>query len=116
LRPALLRLNRYIATPVTQKHRFFEFLPGSILPDDALMVIASSDGFVLGVLHSSYFFAWFTENSSTLEDRPRFIKSRCFDPFPFPDASETQKAIIRTVSEELDAHRKRVLAEHRHLT
>jgi hypothetical protein len=116
LRPALASLKRFIATPVTQKHRFFEFVSGSILPDDALMVIATSDAFVLGVLHSRYFSKWFEENASTLEDRPRFIKSLCFDPFPFPDATEAQKATIRAIAEELDAHRKRVLAEHGHLT
>jgi hypothetical protein len=116
LRPALVGLTRYIATPVTQKHRFFEFIRGTILPDDALMVIASPDAFLLGVLHSKIFACWFAENSSTLEDRPRFIKSRCFDPFPFPDATEAQKATIRGIAEELDAHRKRVLAAHGHLT
>lgn len=116
LRPALKGLKRYIATPVTQKHRLFEFVAGSVLPDDALMVFATPDAFVLGVLHSRIFFIWFAENSSTLEDRPRFIKSRCFDPFPFPDATEAQKVSIRTIAEELDAHRKRVLAAHAHLT
>lgn len=80
------------------------------------MVIASDDAFLMGALHSRHFSVWFKENSSTLEDRPRFIKSRCFDPFPFPAASEAQKAEIRTIAEELDAHRKRVLAEHGHLT
>jgi hypothetical protein len=47
---------------------------------------------------------------------PRYSKSRCFDPFPFPDASEAQKAAIGAIAEELDAHRKRVLSDHPHLT
>lgn len=47
---------------------------------------------------------------------PRYSKSRCFDPFPFPDANDPQKQRIRAIAEELDAHRKRVLAEHAHLT
>ena len=51
-----------------------------------------------------------------LEDRPVYPKSQCFDPFPFPDANNIQKQTIRVVAEELDAHRKRVLAEHPHLT
>lgn len=38
-----------------------------------------------------------------------------FDPFPFPVASTAQEQAIRAL-EELDAHRKRVLAEHAHLT
>src|SRR3546814_20973255 len=54
----------------------------------------------------------------TLEDRPRYSKSRCFDPFPFPGtfSSEPDKASIRAIAEDLDAHRKRALSEHPHLT
>lgn len=47
---------------------------------------------------------------------PRYTKTRCFDPFPFPDASEAQKARIREIAERLDAHRKRQLAAHPKLT
>ena len=52
----------------------------------------------------------------TLEDRPRYNKTRCFDPFPFPYCNETTKAKIRFLGEELDAHRKRVQDEHPTLT
>ena len=45
-----------------------------------------------------------------------YVKSRCFGTFPFPDANNIQKQKIRVKAEELDAHRKRVLAEHPHLT
>jgi hypothetical protein len=40
----------------------------------------------------------------------------CFDPFPFPLASPPQKKRIGVIAEELDLHRKRVLADHAHLT
>ncbi len=109
-------LSRYIATPVTQKHRTFEFISHEILPDDALMVIGQDDAFVLGTLQSRIFASWFGENASTLEDRPRFIKAQCWDPFPFPAANDLQKHRIRAQAENLDAHRKRVLADHSHLT
>lgn len=50
-------------------------------------------------------------------DDPRYSKSRCFDPFPFPaDVPEPLKARIRAEAEALDALRKRVLAEHPDLT
>jgi hypothetical protein len=89
---------------------------GDVLPDDALMVFAIDDPFHVGVFQSYAYSVWFDANSSTLENRPRFIKSRCFDPFPFPAADDLQKQRIRAVAEDLDAHRKRVLAEHPHLT
>lgn len=47
---------------------------------------------------------------------PRYSKSRCFDPFPFPAADDLQRQRIRAIAEDLDAHRKRVLSEHAHLT
>ena len=47
---------------------------------------------------------------------PVYVKSHCFDPFPFPDASDTLKAKIRATAEELDALRKNVQAEHPGLT
>ncbi len=47
---------------------------------------------------------------------PVYIKSRCFDPFPFPDPPESLKAEIRAVAEELDAFRKARQAEHPKLT
>src|SRR5690606_21758576 len=47
---------------------------------------------------------------------PRYNKTRCFETFPFPDASESQKARIRALGEELDAHRKQRQAMHPDLT
>ena len=47
---------------------------------------------------------------------PVYVKSRCFDPFPFPAADDLQKQRIGVIAEDLDAHRKHVLAAHPHLT
>lgn len=116
LRSFLHGLPRFIATPVTSKHRFFVFLDRSILPDDALLSIGSSDAWVLGSLSSSLHLIWANSVGSTLEDRPRYIKTRCFDTFPFPDATEPQQQRIRELAEHLDAHRKRVQAEHSDVT
>ena len=112
LRGALAGMRRFIATPATAKHRFFTFLDGSILPDDALVVIAIDDAFHIGVLSSRIHIAFALATGATLEDRPRYIQTRCFDPFPFPACDEAAKARIRALGEELDAHRKRVQAQH----
>jgi hypothetical protein len=45
-----------------------------------------------------------------------YVKSRCFDPFPFPDPLEALRDEIRSIAEELDAHHKRRQAEHPELT
>jgi hypothetical protein len=47
---------------------------------------------------------------------PVYVKSSCFDPFPFPAASEKQKAHIRELGERLDTFRKERLAAHESLT
>ncbi len=115
-RPALKGLLRYIATAETAKHRVFVFLDGSILPDNMLVNIASSDAYLLGVLSSRIHVAWALAAGGTLEDRPRYNKTRCFEPFPFPAATEVQKGRIRELAEKLDGHRKERQRLHTDLT
>ncbi|MDE0878030.1 MAG: class I SAM-dependent DNA methyltransferase [Sphingomonas bacterium] len=117
LRKALNGLKRYIATPVTAKHRVFTFLEAAVLPDDALIAIGLTNGWALGVLSSTIHHRWARSAGGTLEDRERYNKSRCFDPFPFPDPSDDAlESRIREAAERLDALRKDVLARHDDLT
>jgi hypothetical protein len=116
LRPALAGLNRYVATVETAKHRVFQFLDAAILPDNMLLCIACSDAFTLGVLSWRGNLAWTLLKGATLEDRPRYTKSLCFDPYPFPNAKPDQQAHIGGLAEELDTARKDVLAEFGDLT
>jgi len=116
LRPPLADLGRYVVTPVTAKHRFFVFLDSSILADDALICIASDRSEILAVLSSNFHLTWASHAGSTLEDRPRYLKTSCFDPFPFPSPTEAQKTRLRSLGEQLDAHRKAQQAAHPKLT
>lgn len=118
-RPALADLPRYIATVETSKHRFFTFLDQSILPDNMLVAIASDDAFHLGVLSSNIHVTWALAAGGRLGmgNDPRYNKSKCFDPFPFPDLEEGPlKQRIRDLGERLDAHRKRQIELHPGLT
>jgi hypothetical protein len=116
LRRALTGLPSYVATVETAKHRVFFFLPAAVAPDNRLICFATADAFHLGVLQSSIHVRWTLATGGTLEDRPIYTKSACFDPFPFPDATIAQRAEIAAIAEELDAHRKARLAAHPHLT
>src|SRR3546814_20779094 len=50
-------------------------------------------------------------------DDPVYVKSTCFDPFPFPaDVPKPLQGNIRDQAEALDALRKRVLESHQDLT
>lgn len=108
LRSAIKGLQRYIATVETSKHRVFAFLDSQVLPDKRLIAITLDDAYFLGVLSSRVHVTWSLAAGGTLEDRPIYSKTVCFDPFPFPDATDTQKQTIRELGERLDSHRKRV--------
>jgi hypothetical protein len=116
VRKAILQLKRYIGTTETAKHRVLQFVPASTLADHMVVCIALEDAFFLGVLSSNVHVCWALASGGTLEDRPRYNKTRCFETFPFPDAKAEHKAGIRDLAEQLDAHRKRQQAQHADLT
>lgn len=119
LRKALNGLTRYIATIETAKHRVFQFLPMTIVPDNKLACIALDDAYSLGVLSSRIHVAWATASGGRLGvgDDPVYVKSRCFDPFPFPaDVPEPLRHRLGIEAEALDTLRKRVLTEQDDLT
>ena len=116
LMKALRGLPRYIATTETAKHRVFQFVSADILPDHMILAIAVDDPGVLGVLSSRIHVIWSLGAGGTLEDRPRYTKSVCFDPFPFPEVAQSSLRRIGSLGEALDAHRKRQAALHRTLT
>jgi len=118
LRPAIEGLPRYIATVETMKHRIFQFIDGQVLPDNKLVVMALDDAFALGVLSSRVHVVWSLAAGGRLGvgNDPVYVKSKCFDPFPFPHASASARAEISAIAEELDETRKQVLAEHPDIT
>lgn len=118
LRPALEELDRYVVTIETSKHRTFQFLDTDTIPDNMLVVVATDDAAVLAILSSRLHTTWAQILGGWLGygNDPRYTKSRCFDPFPFPDLPEALKIRLRALGEELDATRKRVQAEHPDLT
>jgi hypothetical protein len=145
LRKSLVGLQRYIATVETAKHRVFQFLDVGIAPDNKLIVIATDDAFSLGVLSSVVHGTWALAAGSRLGvgNDPVYVKTRCFECFPFPDfhavdkfngpvsyacfdAGSSEGSVqhggehptgrIRRLAEQLDAHRKRQQAAHPGLT
>jgi len=101
LRPALAGLPRYIATVETSKHRTFQFLGGATLPDNMLIAIALDDAAALAVLSSRFHVTWALTAGGRLGfgNDPRYNKSKCFDPFPFPDCTDSQEAHLRSLGE-----------------
>ncbi len=122
MRRALKGLARYIATPMTAKHRSFQFLSGNVMPDQGLIVVATGDAFHLGILSSQIHGAWALSAGGRLGvgNDPRYNNSRCFETFPFPDTDTSLtpnlRARIADMAEQIDAHRKRVLSTAKGLT
>jgi restriction-modification enzyme MmeI-like protein len=118
LRKALSGLHRYVVTVETMKQRAFEFLDGSVVPDNMLTVVASDDAAMLGILSSRVHVAWALSTGGRLGygNDPRYNKSVCFDKFPFPILSASATSAVRANGEALDRHRKDRQSEHTDLT
>lgn len=85
MRMALKPLPRFIATVAHSKHRFFVWLPISTSPDQALITFARADDTTFGILHSRFHELWSLRMGTSLEDRPRYTPTTCFETFPFPE-------------------------------
>ncbi|OYU19700.1 MAG: SAM-dependent methyltransferase [Rhodobacteraceae bacterium PARR1] len=118
MRPMFDGLDRYIVTCRTAKHRLFGFLDVDILPDAKLIAIGLDDAAALSVLSSRFHVTWSDAAGGWLGvgNDSNYNHAQCFNPFPFPDASEAQKATLRALGEELDAHRKDRQKAHPKLT
>lgn len=116
LRASTGGLSAIIATTRTAKHRLFSFLPSTTIAESKIVVIALEDHWKLAALSSGTHLIWALSNGSFLEDRPNYNHSECFNKFPFPAPTDTQKTTLRALGEELDKHRKDRQAEYPKLT
>lgn len=118
MRAFLANQDRYIATVETAKHRVFQFLDASVLADNMLVAIGLRQAEWLSVLSSHVHVSWALAAGARLGmgNDPRYQKSHCFDKFPFPDLTDSQRAHLADLGERLDAHRKARAAAHPELT
>lgn len=87
LRAAVKGLNRYIATARVAKHRLFVFISAMTVPDGQIVVIARSDDYFLGVLHSKVHELWARGTGTQLREAEsgfRYTPTTTFETFPFP--------------------------------
>jgi type II restriction/modification system DNA methylase subunit YeeA len=103
LRAAVAPLHRSIGTARVSKHRLFAWLTPAAVIDGQIVVIARNDDATFGVLHSHIHEIWALRMGTSLEDRPRYTPTTCFETFPFPEgltpdipaaASETEPRAI----------------------
>jgi SAM-dependent methyltransferase len=117
-RPALQAIDRMIVTSLTASNRIFVFAPSTTIADSTTVMFALNAGEHLALMSSRLHVVWATNAGARLGvgNDPRYNKSRCFDPFPFPDLTDDQRTRLRALGEELDSQRKRQQAAHPKLT
>ncbi len=117
-RHALTGLRRFVVTSRTARHRTFQFLDASFLPETKVLIFACDDAFHLGVLSSRIHVLFANRVGGWLGvgNDSTYNHSDCLEKFPFPTATEAQQARIRDLAERLDTHRKRQQAQHPKLT
>jgi type II restriction/modification system DNA methylase subunit YeeA len=105
MRKALAGLPRYLATPNLTKHRIFAWLDSAVLPDHQIIAIARDDDYAFGVLHSRVHEAWARGMGTQLrevESGFRYTPTTCFETFPFPRPTDTQRVAIAEAARDLD--------------
>jgi len=83
---ALGTKERFIATPLTSKHRLFVWLDRRTVPENLLVAITRDDDYFFGVLHSRFHELWALRMGTWLGkgNDPRYTPTTTFETFPFP--------------------------------
>jgi N-6 DNA Methylase len=109
MRAALADLPRYIALSSVTKHIFWRWVDKTTLPDKALIVIARADDTTFGILHSRFHELWSLGLCTSLEDRPRYTPTTCFETFPFPPGLTPKDTSLIGCAEQSEAHQATIL-------
>lgn len=108
MRAAIAPLSRFIVTPQTSKHRIFAWVEGHTIPDHAVVVIARSDDYTFGVLHSRVHELWARGTGTQLREAEsgfRYTPTSTVETFPFPQPSAADQEAIGAVAAEIRQRR-----------
>jgi SAM-dependent methyltransferase len=104
----LVTMPRFIATVRVAKHRLFDWLSSPAYPDCALIAFATSEEYMLGVLHSRAHEVWALAQGTQLREKEsgfRYTPTTCFETFCFPQPTAAQRDAIAAAAKELDTLR-----------
>ena len=111
LRESIAPLTRYIATCQVSKHRIFQFIDADIIPDTTIDIFAREDDYFLGILESRFHKVWVAATGTQLREKEsgrRYIISECFEKFPFPSPTESQRDAVSAAARRLEEQRRNV--------
>jgi hypothetical protein len=89
---AIAPLQRVLVRSLTGTRHAMVFLPKGLIYDQTIIVFGFEDDYHFALLQSSVHEAWSVKHGPTLEDRPRYVVTDCFDTFPFPPLEYEQMA------------------------
>jgi len=78
--------TKVMGTTLTSKHRSFSMLMNDIVFDQTIVVFSSVSAHAL--LNSAIHLVWASARGGSLETRPRYIQTDCFETFPFPASTQ----------------------------
>ena len=93
LHAAIEGLDRVLVRSLTSKNFCFSFLPTGVTYDQTLIVFPDSTFSAFSFLQARPHEVWANFFGPSLEDRPRYTPSDCFETFPFPDGWETHPTL-----------------------
>ena len=108
-----------IIIPIVSSERR-EYLPIGFLDDKSIIpnsaqAIYEAEPWLFGLLTSKMHMAWLKAVGGKLEERIRYSAEICYNTFPFPTISETQKQIIQkqvyNILSEREKHPEKTMAE-----
>jgi hypothetical protein len=111
MRARLAGLERYIAGNAQGKRFLFCWVDAAVCPSNLTNVFAFVDDYAMGILTSSIHGAWAHSESSTLEDRPRYTTTSCFESFPWPQPGSAERIEIGSIAKTLIERRQAICVE-----
>ncbi len=105
MRQRLKPLTRFLVTTTVSKHRVFDWLDSSVLPDHQLVAFCRDDDYFMGVVHSRAHEIWARSQGTQVREREsgfRYTPTTCFETFPFPNPTAAQRETIAVAAKELD--------------
>lgn len=90
---ALKGREEALAVGLTSKYFAFLFVPARYVFDQTTVVIPGARFSDFSVLTSGFHTAWALAYGNDMGETPRYIATRCFETYPFPDTSESLEII-----------------------
>ncbi len=117
-RPALARAACVIATSLTAKHRVFVPVANTTICDSTTVMFALGSWAQVAVMFSRVHRVWALAAGGRLGvgDDPRYLKARCFDPYPFPLPDAPASERMANLVQRIVAHREGRQSAHAELT